>query len=180
MQSNPLALLRTVGTSVPRPQTLVWALLILLLCMVAGLLVSFTEAAGWQAMLLDAATGDDLGWMHFVKQGFMASSLGLMGILVLGWLWLAAGGTGARIIWLVLMGFGAVTVLTFSSLGAYYVHLRGGDPIPALLLRGLVTLGYLVGSCMLLAPSYAVWRDTFRAQDEDIWKHQSPPSPSKD
>ena len=170
-------LLKTAGVSVPRPNTLAAALLLLLMCMLGSQLVTWLIElpAMQQALATDRST--DAGGQDLMNMGLRASALGMLGFLVLGWLWLAAGGTGARLVWWIMMVLGVCVVLSTSGMSLYLGHTVGRDATLGIVLRSLVSLGFFIGSCMLMAPSYALWRDTLRAKDRNVWKRLSAPTP---
>lgn len=170
-------LLKTAGVSVPRPNALAAALLLLLICMLGSQLATWLIELPAMQQALATDKSSDAAAQNLMTLGLKASALSMLGFLVLGWLWLAAGGTAARLIWWIMMVMGACVVLTTSGMSFFLAHTIGRDVTTGIVLRSLVSLGFLIGSCMLMAPGYSLWRDTLRAKDRNVWKNLSAPVP---
>ena len=145
--------IQTFGVDVPRPKVMATALAVLLTSLVLGTAL----AMGWENPAFVDVVRDEFepGMLELVAYGLNGQSVGCFGIFVLALAWVAAGGAGARIIWLILLAIGA-TVLVFTLGLIRYLH---PAPLTGMVVaRGLLCLGLLVGTGLLFAPKVSAWR----------------------
>ena len=154
--------LQHFGVTVPRPRVMAAALALLLACLVLGMLLALL---GENPFLLATIGQDEPQQMQdLVGYGFNAQSVGCFSIYCVSLAWVMAGGAGARVIWIGLLLMGGFVFAVFHGL-ALYLH-DGPWPVGMLIARGVLCLGLLAGTAMLLAPEVTAWRKRLLAQRE--------------